>query len=178
MESMTGYAYMEGSTSDFSYSVELKSLNSRYIETNVNLPKVLRNDENDINSILKEKFSRGKLEISVDIHDWAGIKPVSINGDIIRKYYGELKKIQKDLDVQEPVKLDSVLLLDGITQRERSMLSDSTRREIYGSIQWVIKKAIEMRKKEGRSIKKDLSDSLAAIADCSKKVKFLIALGL
>ena len=173
MESMTGYAYMEGNTADFSYSVELKSLNSRYLETNVNLPKVLRNDENDISNMLKDSFSRGKIELNVDIYDWTGTRPVSVNGDVIRKYYDELKKIQKELDVNEPVKLDSVLLLDGITQKERSTVTEKTRREIYDSIRWVIKKATEMRKKEGRSIRKDLSDSLAAIAGCTKSIKAL-----
>ena len=47
MESMTGYAFLEKSTDQFSYSVEIKSLNSKYLEVFVNLPRILRNDENE-----------------------------------------------------------------------------------------------------------------------------------
>ena len=50
---MTGYAFVENSTEQFSYTVELKTLNSRYLEIYTNVPRVMRNEENEINSILK-----------------------------------------------------------------------------------------------------------------------------
>ena len=97
MESMTGYSFLEDNTDQFSFSVELKSLNSRYIETYCNIPKILKNEENDLQQKLKEKFQRGKLELSIDIYDWAETKPITLNSDLIKKYYIELVSIHKFL---------------------------------------------------------------------------------
>lgn len=173
MQSMTGYAFVENSTEQFSYTVELKTLNSRYLEIYTNVPRVMRNEENEINSILKESFSRGKLEINIDIFDWVDTRPVSLNTDLIRKYYKELEKVHDSLIIKEPLKFESVLTLEGLINRDRTVLSDKSMKDIYKTIEAVIRKTIEMRKKEGSSIKKDLTTCLGEISDSVTKVKDL-----
>ncbi len=170
---MTGYAFVENSTEQFSYTVELKTLNSRYLEIYTNVPRVMRNEENEINSILKESFSRGKLEINIDIFDWVDTRPVSLNTDLIRKYYKELEKVHDSLIIKEPLKFESVLTLEGLINRDRTVLSDKSMKDIYKTIEAVIRKTIEMRKKEGSSIKKDLTTCLGEISDSVTKVKDL-----
>ncbi len=165
MESMTGYAFLEKSTEQFSYLIEIKSLNSKYLETFVNLPKILRNEESEINNIVKSYLNRGKIVLNIDIFDWTDKKPVSINTDIIVKYYQEIKAVHDELKIETPLDLHSILSLDGITQRERSVLSDKSKKDLYKSLDHVIKKLIDMRKKEGVSIKKDLNNSISEISD-------------
>ncbi|MBN1497817.1 MAG: YicC family protein [Spirochaetes bacterium] len=164
MESMTGYAFVEKSTDQFSYSVELKTLNSRYLEIYVNLPKILRNEENELHTMLKQRFGRGKLELNVDIYEWTVTKPIAVNADMIKKYYRELDRLHRELGVDEPLRFESVLTLDGISQRERSVISRTSRSDIYASIGRVIDKTIEMRRKEGAAIRKDLSALITAIS--------------
>lgn len=168
---MTGYAFVEKSSEQFSYSVEIKSLNSKYLEVFVNLPKIMRNDENELIQIIKKNFNRGKIELTIDIYDWSNIKPVSLNTDLMKKYYHELETLQKELKIKEPLKFDSLLLLEGITQKERSVLSDKSKKDIYNSLDAVIKKTIDMRKKEGVSIKKDITASLSLIAKDVNRIK-------
>lgn len=170
---MTGYAFIEKSSDQFSYSVEIKSLNSKYLEVYVNLPKIMRNDENELTQIIKKSFSRGKIELTVDIYDWNNVKPVSLNTDLMKKYYYELESLQKDLKINESLKFDSLLLLEGITQKERSVLSDKSKKDIYNSLDTVISKTIDMRKKEGVSIKKDITTSLSLIAKDVNRIKAL-----
>lgn len=173
MESMTGYAFVEESTEQFSYSVELKSLNSRYLEIYVNLPKILKNEENELHNLLKQRFGRGKLELNLDIFDWTVTKPIAVNSDMIRKYYRELNRVHRDLGIAEPLRFESVLTLDGISQRERSLISRRSRADIYESIDRVIKKALEMRRKEGAAIGKDLSKLVSEIAGDIGAIKTL-----
>ena len=90
MESMTGYAFIEKNTQQFSFSIELKSLNSKYLESYINLPRILRNDENEFDSMLKNRFGRGKLELSIELYDWSETRPVSINRELLKKYYSEV----------------------------------------------------------------------------------------
>lgn len=173
MESMTGYAFIEASTDQFSYSVEIKSLNSKYLEVYVNLPKILRNEENEYISILKKNFNRGKIELNIDIFDWNNVKPVALNKELIIKYYNELKEIHKVLKIQDPLRFESILTLEGITQRERSNLSDKSSKDILKNIGLVIKKTREMRKKEGAVTKKDILQSLDQITRDTAGIKAL-----
>ncbi len=170
---MTGYAFIEKSSDQFSYSVEIKSLNSKYLEVYVNLPKIMRNEENDLTQIIKKSFTRGKIELTIDIYDWNNVKPVSLNTDLMKKYYYELESLQKELKIKESLKFDSLLLLEGITQKERSVLSEKSKKDIYSSLDAVISKTIDMRKKEGVSIKKDISASLTLIAKDVNRIKTL-----
>lgn len=173
MESMTGYAFLEKSSEQFSYSIEIKSLNAKYLEVYVNLPKILRNEENEYIQIIKKRFSRGKIELSIDIFDWNNTKPVSLNTDLIKKYYHELEAVHKSLKIKEPLKFESVLVLEGITQRERTNLSDKSKKEMLSVLDVVIAKAIDMRRKEGISINKDITSSLTKIGKDAVKIKNL-----
>ena len=173
MESMTGYAFLEKSTEQFSYSIEIKSLNAKYLEVYVNLPKILRNEENEYIQIIKKNFSRGKIELSIDISDWNNTKPVSLNLDLMKKYYNELEVLHKTLKIKEPIKFESLLMLEGITQRERTSLSDKSKKEMLHALDTIINKTIDMRKKEGVSIKKDITASLALINKDAAKIKTL-----
>lgn len=173
MESMTGYAFVDGASEQFSYSVEIKSLNSKYLEIFINLPKILRNEENDLNQYLKKYFFRGKIELNIDIYDWTDVKPVSLNSDLIEKYYLELKKIHKKLKIAEPLKFESVLGLEGVTHRERSSLSARSKNEILKTLNIAVKKTIDMRKKEAKSISDDILKSLNEISDRVKQIKVM-----
>ena len=164
MESMTGYSFVERSNSQFSFSVELKSLNSKFIETILNLPRVIRADENEFQSILKKRFTRGKLELTIDLYDWVNEKPVSLNTGLIRKYYRELKKIQVEFAPREPLKFESVLLIDGITQRDRTIITESSKKDIFDAVDEVIGRTIQMRKKEGGALMRDILHSISRIA--------------
>jgi len=173
MESMTGYAFLEKSSEQFSYSIEIKSLNAKYLEVYVNLPKILRNEENEYIQIIKKRFSRGKIELSIDISDWNSTKPVSLNIELMKKYYHELEVLHKTLKIKEPLKFESLLMLEGITQRERTSLTDKSKKEMLSTLDAVITKTIDMRKKEGVSIKKDITASLALIGKDALKIKTL-----
>jgi uncharacterized protein (TIGR00255 family) len=164
MESMTGYAFLEKSTDQFSYSVELKSLNSRYLEIFINLPKILNNEENELHNLLKQQFGRGKLELNVDIYEWTVTKPISINTDMIKKYYRQLLHVHRELGVSEPFRFESVLTLDGISHRDRSQISRASRNAIFNSINRVIDMALAMRRREGAAVRKDLAFHVSLIA--------------
>jgi uncharacterized protein (TIGR00255 family) len=163
MESMTGYAFMEQSTEQFSYSVELKSLNSRYLEIYINLPKILKNEENELHNLLKGRFERGKLELTIEVFDWIATKPISINAEMINKYYYELLQIHRKLGVAEPFRFESILAMEGISHRERSVISRGSRNNMNNTIGRVIAKTIEMRRKEGSAIKKDMTTLINTI---------------
>jgi uncharacterized protein (TIGR00255 family) len=163
MESMTGYAFVEKSTDQFSFSIEIKSLNSKYLETYINLPRVLRNDETVFDQLLKKSFGRGKIELSIDIFDWNAARPVTIQTDLLKKYYNEVRRVTKELKITGGFGIESLLTLDGVIQKEKAGLSGRSRAEIMKALDRAIVNAGKMRRKEGEATGRDLSKSLATI---------------
>jgi uncharacterized protein (TIGR00255 family) len=173
MESMTGYASIEKSTEQFSYSIEIKSLNSKYLEIQANLPRILRDNENDFITILKKNFERGKLELSIELFDWVESRTISINTELMNKYYHELQKVQKKLGIDNLISFDLLVTLDGVLHKRRTSISEKSRRDIYGSLDAIIKKMMEMRRREGNAIRLDVQKSLAEISNCARRIKAL-----
>ncbi len=174
MESMTGYSFIEKSNEQFSYAVELKSLNSRYLEINLNLPRILRNEESNFNNVIREYFSRGKIDLTIDILEWNTRKNISLNSELITKYYRELKKIHESLGLDEELRFESVLSLDGITQRVATHISEKTMGQMMVSLKQVIGKTIQMRKREGQIIRKDITNSLNFIKNEASRIKKIV----
>jgi len=173
MESMTGYAFLEKSCEQFSYSIELKSLNSRYLEVSVNVPRIIRNQENDIIKRLKSRFSRGKLDLNIEIFNWVKERPIYVNADLIKKYYNDLVEIEENLGCGNHFNIDVLLSLDGSIQKGRTMIFDKSLNEIYNLLDLVIENTIKMRQKEGNATKKDLQKVISEIVKPSRLIKEL-----
>lgn len=170
MVSMTGFASVEKNTDQFTFSIELKSLNSKFLEVYTNLPRILRNDETEFAQILKERFDRGKLELSIDIYEWSESRPIRIDAEMLKRYYREIMSAASSMNIDADLSLDSVITLEGVVQRERSILSEKSRKDIYTALEKVINKTIEMRVREGKSIKKDIQNSLNVISADVKEI--------
>ncbi len=173
MESMTGYSHEEGLTDQFSYLISLKSLNSKYLEMNVHLPRVLKDREEEIEDTLKSAFGRGKIELLVDFFDWTETKKIKIDFPLLKKYHSELTAINKKLKIKSDVNLEILLGMEGVVRKEWSILSPRARKEVMRAINDAVRTAKAMRRKEGASIAVDLSLSLDEI---SKGLTEIIAL--
>ncbi len=171
MESMTGYCHIEKSTSQFSFSVEIKSLNSKFLEIITNLPRILSKDENNITQILKNQFSRGKIVLTIEIFDWVEERAVSINSNILKKYYKELKQIEKELKVENYFSGDILFSFDNVRRVSKVSLTSHSRDSIYNTLNNAIDRTIKMRIKEGNAIRKDIQHSLNEISNDLVKTK-------
>jgi uncharacterized protein (TIGR00255 family) len=164
MESMTGYGYIEKTTHQFSFSIEIKSLNSKFLEIYVNLPNLIRKDENNITQILKNKFNRGKIVLTIEIFDWIEKRSVSINKNLLKKYYTELKTIEKELKVENKFSSDILFSFDNVINSSKTLISKQSHNMIYNTLDNIIDRTIKMRIKEGSVIKKDMLNSLFEIS--------------
>ncbi len=171
MESMTGYAYIEKNNHQFSFSVEIKSLNSKFLEVYVNLPKILRKEENDFIIKLKEKFSRGKVVLTIDIFDWIEEKAVLINKDRIRKIYSELKDIENELNVENFFSGDTLFSLENTMKTRKSELSKRSYNDILNVLNKAVENTKRMQRTEGANIKKDIIISLEIISEKTVLIK-------
>jgi uncharacterized protein (TIGR00255 family) len=175
MESMTGYAHSEGKAPQFSFAVEIRSLNSKYQEVFINFPKSLSSEEQEIGELIKKSFPRGKIEVSLDLYDWIVSREVSINEDALARYYKGINAFRKKMKAKESFSLDTLLTLDGVVQKGRNGINDASLAVIKKGIESAVKKTLAMRKAEGKALEKDLLTSVATIENNLAEIKKLTA---
>lgn len=169
MESMTGYAYCDGRCRQFAYYVEIKSLNSKYSEYFINLPRALRSEENNLLSIVSSAIKRGKVELNVEITEWLDERTYSINRAVVENIIRDLNDVERKTGKQ--FTLDAVLSMEGAVTKSRAVISDETRRKLAETVCSALKKMIQMRKREGKALEKDLMNSLSIISAALNSVK-------
>jgi uncharacterized protein (TIGR00255 family) len=172
MESMTGYAYLEAKNSQFSFSIEIKSLNSKYNEYYINLPRPLRGEENSLQGLVSDRVKRGKVELNLEVLEWFDLRGYSINETVFMGYLEKLKGIEKKASGKS-FTLDAILSLDGVINKEKSAIKEDARISIQKSCLKAIDLLISMREKEGKSAEKDILNSLNTIGKDSLAIKKL-----
>jgi len=98
IKSMTGFGRAESFTEDLNIVVEVKSLNSKFFDTIIKMPKVFSEKEIEVRNILEKSLIRGKISVAVDYQNkTTGSQPQMINKSLLTKYYNELNSLAKKL---------------------------------------------------------------------------------
>ena len=93
MTSMTGYAYREKNTETAAVSVEIKSVNSRFLDLTVNLPPYLNPLEQRFRERVSEKVVRGKVDVNIRVKNLKGCEHVSVDLEAAKSYAEALANI-------------------------------------------------------------------------------------
>ena len=95
MRSMTGYGYAERRSEDFDLSVEIKSVNNRYLDIYISLPSYMSGMELELKKIVGDHALRGKIEIFVRVSERAGGVKIAVNETVARAVGEALARIQQ-----------------------------------------------------------------------------------
>ena len=85
LHSMTGYGSTTLELNKLKFDIELKTLNSRYLDNNISLPNFLSSIEIEVGNILKKRLLRGKIELRVKSSS-SNVNSIKFNKDVIKKY--------------------------------------------------------------------------------------------
>ena len=155
--SMTGYGRIEHAIGDKIFLIEIRSLNCKQLELQIKLAPCLKTYEADIRTMIAEKLLRGSVECSIFLKQNGGVvKPVTLNTGLIRAYYEQLTMLAKELKVDMPNVLGSILQLSDVITPTAEILVDVE----WENLKQAISKALELlckhRQQEGKILEKDL----------------------
>ncbi len=162
IKSMTGFGRAELIDEEKKITVEMKSVNHRYLDINMRMPKKFSVFEASIRSLLKEYIQRGKIDVFITCEDYTQSRvSVKYNREIAQQYLEYLQEMSKDFQLDGEV---NVALLsrypEVLTMEEQSENED----EMWEALEDVIRRAavqfIEARTKEGTELKRDILDKL------------------
>lgn len=174
VKSMTGYGKESLIIDSREYQVEIKSVNHRYLDISIKLPRSLSYLEEKMKKFIASKVKRGKFDVFVNfINNSTEGKNIKINTEIAKMYIKELKdlaeseKLISDINVMEIAKLPEVLNIQN-TQDD-----DIIEKELEKVMTNAIDNLISMRVAEGNKIEKDLIERLEIINEKVKEISKL-----
>jgi uncharacterized protein (TIGR00255 family) len=163
---MTGYGNAEFEKDGVSYSAEIRSFNSKFLEISIKLPRVHSQRENEVRELIRKYISRGKIIISANLERASVANlPIDIDEETI-KYLNQLfKKIKKVTKSKEKIKLDHFLNFSEIFQHKDEEISEIEFQNLYQCIELSVQKLMEMKIQEGKELEKDLINRIELIKD-------------
>lgn len=155
--SMTGYGNAEFEKDGISYSSEIRSLNSKFLEISIKLPRVHSQRENEVRELVRKYINRGKILVSATLDRTAGANlPIDIDEESL-KYINQLfKKIKKVTKSKEKIKIDHFLHFSEIFQHKDEEISEIEFQNLLICIEQSLQKLMEMKAQEGKELEKDL----------------------
>ena len=162
--SMTGYGKRELENSDISISVELKSINSRYLEVNHKIPRLFSDDEDAILGLVRKKLLRGKIILNINytlLND--NLNQINLNENKVNEYISIAEKLHKSKVFKDGLTIDRLLTLPEVISASTTSSNISYKRILSKSINDAISDLINMRTKEGDNLSKDILSRLKKI---------------
>lgn len=167
IRSMTGYGRQETVTQDYKILVEIKSVNHKYCDTSIKLPRHLNMFETLIRNILNEYICRGKIDVFVSYEDYSksGIS-IKYNDNIAAEYMDIFNKISGDFDISKDISAAALSRYPEVITVEELTADENVLKEIVTkAVTLAAEKFVESRKAEGANLKKDILEKLDRITE-------------
>jgi uncharacterized protein (TIGR00255 family) len=170
---MTGFGRAEGDTSLGKIIVEYRSVNHRYCDINLKLPKRLSPFENRMKELIRSQVSRGRIDVTLRL-DSQGEEKVQLSVDLnlAEQYYQVLQALKERLQLKDEVTLSLLAgAKDLITAKEESGDIEPYWQEVLPILKQSFKNMDDMKRLEGESLDKDLKQRLEYIDQQLKIIK-------
>ncbi|MDD5595734.1 MAG: hypothetical protein PHY94_05770 [Candidatus Omnitrophica bacterium] len=150
---MTGFSVAQAKSSSFGkISVELRSINHKFLEVVLHMPDGFLFLEDRIKKEIDSKLSRGRVTCAINISGGQA-ENVFINRALLKKYHKALKSLQQEFDLKEGISLDALIRLPGVFALEESEIDKTA---IWPKLKGLLDQALEdllrVRRKEGSAL--------------------------
>lgn len=171
--SMTGFGRGNCSNNGFLVTVEVKTLNSRYLDISVRMPQSVQHKELNLKEIVQRKLSRGKVNLNINVERTGASKvDLQLNSELVKGYSDILNQLRDESGITEPVQLTDILQFNGLFESRKE--DEEEIEKIWSCTIEALNMALDhlnkMRRNEGTELKADLSRQINGIADMLKVV--------
>ena len=165
IKSMTGFGRAEVVTDERKITIELKSVNHRYLDLSIKMPKKLSFLEGAIRNLMKTYIQRGKVDVYITYEDYTmNNGALKYNRELASEYITCLKQMQQDFGLDYDIKVSTLSRYPEVLVMEEQSVDEEA---LWGFIEPPLREAcekfIQTRDQEGRNLEKDLLDKLKAL---------------
>lgn len=168
---MTGYGKADCLLADKKLTIEIKSLNSKQLDTSTRLPSLYKEKELEIRHLIASELERGKVECSFHYELSGDASPSIINEPVVKSYYQQLYRISGELGLMASLELlSTVMKLPDTIRTEKLELAEAEWVLVKEALQQALQSVNAFRKQEGASLDKDMRQRVEAIKEKLAKV--------
>ena len=173
LKSMTGYGRALQSVNGREYTVELRSVNNRYLDCTVKLPRMLSFAEDGVKQMVKAAVSRGKVDVFITVNSQeAGDLSVSLNRPVLEQYLAAMQTMVSDYPVRDDISVSLLSRMPDVFTVERSQADEEQlKQDLYSVVEQAIEAYNAMRITEGTALKKDVASRGNTIRELVSKVE-------
>ena len=172
IKSMTGFGRCEVLKDSRKFTVELKSVNHRYLDVNIRMPKKLNFFETSIRTLLKSYADRGKVDIFITYEDLSQSQvSVKYNAALAAEYLKYLNQMAEEFSLDNDVRVSTLSRYPEVfTMEECSEDEDELWNGLKEALEGAFSQFVEMRTKEGERLKEDILLKLDLL---SEQIRFI-----
>ena len=178
IKSMTGYGKSSLSINSREYQVEIKTVNHKYIDVNIKMPRIISYLEEDVRKLVVSRIKRGKVDIQISFENYSQDgNDVKINTELAQIYIQSLRKLAEEENLSSNIEVTEITKLPDVLTIKSNLDENETKEELLQVVNEAIDKLIQMRKIEGEKISKDILDKIARIEQKNEEI-FSLSTGL
>lgn len=163
LRSMTGFGRAEAAFPGGRLSVEVRSLNARFLDLAVRLPAPDAELEEAVRQAVRKAVLRGRVEVHVDWKTAPGERRLHIDRELVVSYDKDLKELAEALGLAR-VSLDTLVQLPGLITVEEAGDPAEVRPAVLGAVEAALARMVAMREAEGRTLADDMLSRLGRLA--------------
>ena len=158
--SMTGYGKSELNLQNANFTIEVRSLNSKQIDTNVKMSSIYRDKEIGLRKLLSEKLQRGKIELSIWREKSESSSNYILNTEVAKDYFSQIKELNNSLDLDIKELMPSILKMPDVLVKGDEKGDENEWEEIEKGVNSAIENLLQFRLDEGRKLESDITSRI------------------
>ncbi|MBY0026605.1 YicC family protein [Priestia aryabhattai] len=172
IKSMTGFGRGKAEVEKRSVTVEMKSVNHRFCEIVIRMPRQLIEIEDKIKKIVQTYIKRGRVEVFVTISgEEMAKKKLQTDWQLLDEYMNALQQVKEKHGLSQPVQIQDILHMPEVmTTYEEEADQTSIHGAIFEAVEAAVHQLVDMRKREGSELYHDLMGYLQDIQDIREKI--------
>lgn len=174
IKSMTGYGKASFEKEARKYQIEIKTVNHRYLDISVKIPRVLSYLEEEIKRAISSEVKRGKVDVFVTFENNSlEGKEIKINTELAKAYIGELKKLAEQEQLLSDIQVTEISKYPDVLKIQENTEDEIIKNEILQTTREALNNLISMRQAEGSKMVEDLKSRIQNIQEKIQKVSEL-----
>ena len=174
IKSMTGYGRANIEENLRKYQVEIKSINHKYLDISVKMPKQISYLEESIKKEISSKIKRGKIDVFINFeNDSNEGRKIKINTELAKMYIKELKELAQKEDILADIQVNEIAKYPDVLEIQNDQEDETIKQELIKTVEQATEKLIQMRSIEGNKMAEDILIRLNQIDEKVKEISKL-----
>ena len=178
IKSMTGYGKSSLSINSREYQVEIKTVNHKYIDTNIRIPRIIGYLEDDVRKLITSKLKRGKVDVLITFDNFnKDDNEIKINKELAKMYIESFKNLAEEENLSTNIEVTEITKLPDVVLVRSNIDEEQIKSELLQVVENAVNNLIEMRQSEGNRISGDILAKISQIEEKNEEI-FSLSTGL